>query len=341
MMKKLDLRTHWQDMRIRYVVMGLAFCLIPLLVSAGVLASSAIILIGSMLIYAIAGIGLDILLGYGGMISLGTAGFMGLAAYLSAYFVETMGLPFELSFVLAIAIPVVLGILVGLASLRIEGIYLAIATLCIAEVLRKIFEQLTSFTNSFSGKKANYPVLLGFIELDRYTAFVFVVVVLVVVMILVHNLINSQKGRSLHAARGSDVAAQAMGINLLKARLLSFAVATGLASLSGILYMHFIRFTYPSTWTLTMSLSILAVVVIGGMRSSFGMIIGAFMVFVVPEVFLKQLPVIGEINGLSYIFNGILIILVIILYPQGLVHCFHDIKKLFAKKKKGGVSNHV
>ena len=151
-------------------------------------------------------------------------------------------------------------------------------------------------------------------------------------------MVNSKLGRALNTMRGSEVAAQAMGVNLLTYRLLAFAVATGLAALAGVLYMHFINFTYPNTWVLGMSMNILAVVIIGGMRSGFGVVLGSFIVFAIPDLILKKIPVIGEVNGIAYVFNGLLIIMIILLYPHGLIHIFGDIKRLVTGRK-GGAKN--
>ena len=126
-----------------------------------------------------------------------------------------------------------------------------------------------------------------------------------------------------------------MGINIFKYRLLSFAVAVGYAALGGILYVHFVKYTYPNAWTLIFSLNILAVILIGGIRSISGTIIGAFIVFGVPDLILKRLPLIGDIDGLAYIFNGILIIVVILFYPTGLVNIKHSFRKWRNKLKKG------
>src|SRR5699024_10046439 len=139
----------------------------------------------------------------------------------------------------AVIIAAFIGVLVGFVSLRVAGIYLAIATLCVSEILRKTFEELDQFTNGFSGLTASYPKLFG-VSLSREMTFVLLAVVLVLVMMLTHNLVNGQMGRALHAMRGSEVAAQAMGIYLLKYRLIVFAIATAYAALGGALYMHFV-----------------------------------------------------------------------------------------------------
>ncbi len=315
----------------RFILFGMLLSVIPSLASIGILKSSHIIIIGGTLIYAIAALGLNILLGFSGLISLGTAGFMGLASYISAYVTINMNLPFEVALILAVVVPTIIGVLVGLVSLKIEGMYLAIATLCVSEILRKTFEEFDVFTNGFSGKQAEFPEILGFIKLDRTTTYYLIVIVLVIVMLVTYNMINGQLGRALNAMRGSEAASQAMGVNLLKYRLLAFAIATIFASIAGVLYVHFIRFSYPTTWSLKLSLDFLAMIIIGGLRSIYGTVLGAFIIFAVPDLFLKQIP---YFNQLSYVFNGLLIILVIMFYPNGLIHIGNDIKKLKAKFKK-------
>lgn len=323
----------WKSPYFRFMLFGLVLFLLPVLTSAGILKSSYITTIGGVLIYTIAALGLNLLLGYSGLISLGTAGFMGLGAYISAYVTRDLELPFIVAIVLTILIPLAIGILVGLVSLRISGLYLAIATLCVSEIIRKTFEELDVFTGGFSGHKADYPTIFG-IEFSREGTYILLSVILVLIMILTYNLTNGQLGRALHAMRGSEVAAQAMGVNLLKYRLIAFALATVYASLSGALYVFLIKFTYPSVWVIGMSLNILAVVVIGGMRSIYGTVLGAFVVFAIPDLVLKRLPIIGSIDGMPYIFNGILIILVIMFYPQGLIQLLSDLKRLITDGKK-------
>jgi branched-chain amino acid transport system permease protein len=317
---------------IGFVIFGIVLALVPQFAEWGLFKQGYITTIGGTLIYAIAALGLNILLGYSGLISLGTAGFMGLATYISAYLTADLKLPFEVALILAVLIPTLIGVLVGLVSLKIEGLYLAIATLAVSEVLRKTFEELDQFTNGFSGKSASYPVLLGRFQLDKTSTYYLIVVVLVIIMIITANLMNGKLGRALNAMRGSEAAAQAMGVNLLTHRLIAFALATMFASIAGVLYVHFIKFSYPSTWILKLSLDFLAMIVIGGLRSIYGTVLGAFIVFALPDIFLKRIP---YFENLSYVLNGLLIILVIIFYPNGLISIGYDIKRLFAKLKPG------
>jgi len=314
-----------------YIVLGLVLATIPSLVYFDVLKSSYVTMIGVVMIYTIVSLGLNLLLGWSGLISLGTAGFMGVAAYISAYLTVNMKIPFELSMIVSITVPVLIGVLVGLISLRIEGIYLAIATLAVSEIFRKTFAEFEFITNGFSGKSASYPKLLGFIKLDTGMTYMMLVVFLVVIMILIHNVVNSHVGRALNTMRGSEAAAQAMGINLLKYRLMAFALATGLTSIAGVLYVHFIKYVEPSKWNLWLSLNILASIIIGGVRSIMGTFIGSLMVFAVPDLVLKQIPYFGKIPNFAYIVNGLLIIIVIMFYPSGLIKIFADGKRLLTK----------
>lgn len=316
----------------KYILFGLVISLFPLFSEIGIMKASTVTIIGFVIFYSIAAMGLNILLGYSGLISLGSAGFMGLAAYLSAYLTEDMNLSFFLAAFLSVGITVLLSVLVGLTSLRLEGFYLAIATLAFSEILRQIFVEYEWLTNGFSGKKANYPDLFG-IALNKETTFIFMAVVLVVLLILTYNYINSATGRAFLGMRGSETAAQAMGISLFKYKLLAFTVSTFYISIAGIFYTHFIKYAYPSTWNVGLSLQIVAVIVIGGMRRIEGPIIGALIVFGVPEIILKNLPVIGSIDGLTYQFSGLLIIGVVLFYPKGLISIKDDIQKIVCKKR--------
>jgi branched-chain amino acid transport system permease protein len=320
----------WKNPYLGFILFGLLISTLPLFSGWGLMKSSTLSYIGNVLVYAVAALGLNLLLGYAGLISLGTAGFMGLGSYIAAYIVKDMGMSFWTALTAAVLIPTVIGLLIGLISLRIEGIYLAIATLCVSEILLKSFEQADFITGGMQGKSVSYPVLFGY-AFNRGSTYVLLVVVLTLVMILTYNFVNGHKGRALHAMRGSEVAAQAMGVNLLQYRLIAFSLATAYSALSGVLYVFFIRFSYPSVWNMNLSLYVLAAVVIGGLRSIYGTIVGTLVVWAVPDLVLKNIPVLGGINGLPYIFNGILIILVVMFAPQGLSGLWQTV---FASKRK-------
>lgn len=324
----------WKNPYFRYFLFGLFLLLFPLASSIGVIPNSFVTLMGSVLIYSVVGLGLNLLLGYSGLISLGTAGFMGLGAYLAGYLTTVVKAPFLIGIIVALFFAALIGVVVGFVSLRVAGIYLAIATLCVAEILRKTFEELEWLTNGFSGLQGAYPSFFGS-KLGRSGTYILMTIVLILIMMLTHNLVNGQLGRALHAMRGSEVAAQAMGINLLKYRLIIFAIASCYAALGGVLYVHFVRFSYPGTWIMMLSLQILGAVVIGGLRSIYGTVFGAFIIFAVPDMVLK--PLFGNIDGLPYVFTGVLIILVVMFYPSGVKGLGDDLGRLwkFVKSKMG------
>lgn len=317
---------------IRIMFFGLCLCIVPLLTGLGVLKTSWLGIMGGTIIYTIVALGLNILLGCSGLSSLGTAGFMGLGAYISACVTADLDLPWIVGIFAAVAISTILGVIVGLVSMRLEGLYLGIITLCIAEILKKTFEEFANLTGGFAGKKAAFPSFFGY-TLNQSQTYILLAFALVAVMMITHNLMKGQLGRALHAMRGSQIAAQAMGVSIIKYRLIAFALSTAYASLGGALYVHFIKFTYPSTWSLILSLNILAIVIIGGVRSIYGTFIGAVIVYAFPDLVIKKIPVIGSINGIAYIVSGILIIIVVLFYPGGAVNLFVDLRsKLLARR---------
>lgn len=314
-----------------FFILALLLLTLPTLAQLNILKSSYVIVLGTTVIYTIAALGLNVLLGYSGLISLGTAGFMGLAAYMSAFITEKLAMPFELSFLVSVLLPTILGVLVGVMSLKFEGIYLAIATLAVSEILREIFIQFDWFTNGSSGAAAQYPTILGFLQLSRTQTYYLIVGIMLLVFIVIHNMMKGNLGRALNAMRGSEPAARAMGINVYKYRLIAFATATALSAIAGVLYVHFIRSSYPTTWSLNLSLDFLSIIVIGGFRSIMGTFLGAFFIHALSEIFLKPIALISNYTPL---IKGILMIVFVIYYPQGLIGIKHTIRKAWDKLRK-------
>lgn len=314
-----------ENVYMNYIFIGILFLVAIPLNSAGIIGGSVLITLGSVMLYAVVGIGMNILLGYAGLITLGGAGFMGLAAYLSAYFTRDLGMPFMVSLIFSVGIPIVIGIMIGLISLRLGGYYLAIATLGIGEVLKQVFIEFEGLTGGFSGKSASYIKLFGH-QFDRVESYFLYAVILVIALIIGHNLVHSATGRAFMTMRSSEAAAQAMGIQMLKYKVLAFVIATIYTTIGGVMYMHFIKFSFPTTWGLGMSLNFLSIVVIGGMKAIAGPVVGALFVIGFPDLILKNIPVIGSSPGVAYVFNGVLIVVVLLYYNRGLIKLFSDLK---------------
>jgi len=285
---------------------------------------------------AIAAVGFCLLMGYSGLASLGTGGFIGIGCMSVHYIMTSAGLPFMLAIVVAIAVAVVIGAIVGFISLRIEGIYLVILTLGLSEILRKLFEVLqTSVT------QMEYSMFFGLWQFDDKQAIYVVVVALVLVMILTNSLISSPTGRAMLAMKNSTPAAQAMGISLMKYRLLAFILCTVYASLAGTMFIlstGSVSSADGGTYALITSLNILAAVIIGGYRSIWGAVAGTFIMYGLKDTVLMEIPFFVEHPEFITLVSGVLVILVVMFYPGGLAQLVKEIigwlKKLFRKIKE-------
>lgn len=298
---------------------------------------------GKTMIYIIVGLGFSILLGYGGLASLGTAGFVGTGAYFLGYFTNQQGMSVFLIILITVAFAVVLGIIVGFVSLRIEGMYLAIITLAIAEIINQVFKNWTSFTNGADGMLVQNRLVLfnKFIVIDQNVIFTVIAILLFFVMVVTLNIMKSPTGRALLAMRNSTSAAQAMGISIFKFRLLAFIVSTIYAMFAGILYLSYMPYTNPGDWSLNLSLLILAAVIVGGSRSIYGIVLGTFLIFGLDLAVLQNRNNFGgffvENPSITIMLNGVLIILVIMFYRGGLIRLVNTsiakIKNAFLKLK--------
>lgn len=333
----------------RYILFGLLLTVIPLLSELDIMRGSTVRTFGYVAILAVVALGLNLLLGFSSLVSLGTAGFMGFGAYLFVFISNNLFDGFFVAAILTLIVTAGIGALIGLLSVRVEGIYLAIGTLFIGEIFLQLFKSVDWFTGGYSGAKIHYikfNLLFTEIDLSRNMTYVFIIFVLVLVMIGLYNLVNSRTGRALMAMSRSEHAAQAMGISIMKYRLTAFIIATELASIGGILYASYYRNVSPDGWNLNLSLIVIAVVVVGGFKSIFGTVLGAFIIYAIPELYLKD--IFSSNPQFSSIFAGILIIVVIMYYPHGAVYLWVDIKKNYARlkqylnqkfKKKETVSN--
>ena len=316
----------------RFILFGLILSILPIFSEIGVLQNSTVRLIGYVIIFTVVALGLNLLLGFSGLVSLGTAGFMGFGAYMFVFISTNVFDGFLVAMLLTLVIAGLLGAVIGLLSLKVEGIYLAIATLFIGEIFLQIFRNVDWFTGGFSGMRHHHPtfnLLFTEITLTRNWTYVLMVLIMVVVMIMMYHLVHSRTGRALMAMSRSEHAAQAMGVSILKYRLIAFIFATVLATLGGVLYISYFRFVDPSPWNLNRSLFIIAMVVVGGFKSIFGTALGAFIIHGIPELYLKD--IFSGNPEFSYIFAGILIIVVIMFYPNGAIYVGYDVKKLYYK----------
>ena len=233
-------------------------------------------------IWATAGIGLMLLVGYTGQVSLGHAAFLGIGAYAHAFLIQH-GVPFIVAMPLAGLVAGAVGFLVGLPALRMQGIYLAIATLAISVIFEQIFIRWESVTGGFRGLPVHKPELFG-VAIDGEVGFYFLcLAILVLVVLAALNLLRSPTGRAWVAIRDSEIAAQSMGVNLAFYKTSAFSVSAFLTGIAGALFAHKVGYLAPDIFTIVLSIQLLLLVIVGGIGSLHGAMYGAIFVALLPS----------------------------------------------------------
>lgn len=256
-------------------------------------------------INALVAIGLTILMGYAGQVSLGQAGFYGIGAYVSSIMSLKLGLPVMISMVIAMLAAAIAAILLSVPALRLKGHYLAVATLGFGEIIYVILNEWGPGGPSGFGD-IPYFSLLGYTLTSSQEYFWLIWGCVIIVMAFSLNLINSITGRALRAIHGSEVASVSMGIDVVRLKIKVFVLSAIYASLAGSLYAHYVTFVSPSSFSLFYSILVLMMVVLGGMSNLWGGITGAIIITVLPEVLrgFKEYDILiyGLILTLSLLF---------------------------------------
>ena len=322
-----------------FAIFALVLVMMQILSKAGLVSSSFVTAIGTTVIFCIVALGFCLLLGYSALASLGTAGFIGIGAYSAYYCLVEWDLTIGIAFVVAILAAFVIGIIVGYISLRIEGIYLAIVTLGVAQIIKEV---LSAISDTIKIKGADLTLFGNeAIKLKTDHVFYILVGIMFVLMVITQNLMNSPTGRAMLAMKNSTAAAQAMGISLIKYRLMAFVICTAYASLTGVLLMMVIRSadaTDPTGYyALITSLNILAAVIIGGYKSVWGAVVGTFIMYGIKLVVFNQIPFFAKNPLIITLVSGVLVIVIVMFYPGGLAQLLVELKgklKVYKKKMK-------
>jgi branched-chain amino acid transport system permease protein len=264
-----------------------------------------------VMIYMIGALGLQLVIGFGGSIVVGHAAFVGAGAYASALLSLRLGLPFPLALLGAALVAAALG-LVFAPILRLPGHYCAIATLGFGEIVNLVMVNWTSLTNGMSGLSNIPKPRLGSLVAETDRAYYYVVLAtLVLVYGALGRLVHSRFGRALVAARENELAATSMGVNVPRQRARAFTIGAACAGLAGALLAHFVTYISPDSFTLVESIGFLTMVVLGGLGSLPGALLGGLIVTGVPEI-LRGL---AEYRILVY---GFLLVLFMMFLPGGL-----------------------
>jgi branched-chain amino acid transport system permease protein len=235
-------------------------------------------------IYAIALLGLNMLTGYNGQISLGHGAFYALGAYTSAIMIDRWEVPYPLTIVAAGLVCLVVGFLFGITALRLEGLYLALATFALALAVPQILKYFEHWTGGSQGivlSKPNPPWGLK-VSPDQWL-YLFTLAILVVLFVLAQNLLGSRTGRAIVAIRDNPIAAEAMGVNTALYKSLTFGVSAAYTGVAGGLSALVIAFVAPDAFNVFLSITLLVGIVIGGLASISGAVYGALFVQFVPN----------------------------------------------------------
>lgn len=265
---------------------------------------------------AIVVIGLNLLIGYAGQISLGHAGFLGLGAYFSAITVSDFGWPPLLSLVAAAVVVGLLAFVVARPILRLKGHYLAMATLGLGVIISIVLNQEGELTGGPDGMAVNdfsaFGVTITPAFIDPTGWYILVACLLVIAVWLSLNIIDSPVGRALRAVHGSEVAAEVVGVDTTRFKVLVFVVSAVFASVAGSLQAHYMGFISPAEAGFFHSVELVIMVVLGGMASTFGAVIGAAILTSLPQ-FLTFL------EDYEHLIFGLIMMAVMIFLPKGIV----------------------
>lgn len=286
-----------------------------------------------VMIYSIVGFGLMLLSGFTGQISMGHAAFFALGAYAEAL-AQAKGIPFVGSAPLAMLVASIAGVIIGLPALRLTGIYLAIATLAFGFCVEELLTRWESVTGGNSGLLVMSPILFTEKISSDWPFYYLCLVCCVGSGLFVRNLLRGPTGRAFVAIRDSEISAQSMGVNLASYKTLSFALSAALTGLAGALYAHKIQFLSPEQFTLIVSIEFLMMIVIGGMGSMHGAVLGACFLILLPQgiSMLKDvLPSgISEQPGLKSMLFGLVMILFVLFEPLGLYGRWVKVRTYFS-----------
>ncbi len=269
-----------------------------------------------ILIYVLASFGTNILTGYTNLISLAGATFFGIGAYGSAILSAKLGLPLPVAMLLAAGAATLLGVLLAIPVLRLEEVFLAIATLGFVMIFMELAKQGGGLTGGESGMPGPAPRLFG-IPLGERGFYLYIIAVLALCLWMARNLSDSRFGRGFLALKGSEIAARSLGLDATRLKLTAFGLCAFYTGMAGTMFSPLVRFVDPSVFDIMVSISFVSMVIIGGIGSVWGSVLGAVFVAGAPQA----LTYIG-LDNVQRSLYGVAMILSLIFLPDGLVGLF-------------------
>lgn len=286
-------------------------------------------------------LGLNILVGYTGQISIGHAAFMSVGAYTAANLAVRMDLPFWISLPAGGLMAAAIGTIVGIPSLRIKGLYLAIATLAAQLIIEWTINHVPWISGGVQASiEVPRPELFGLVIKSQTQLYFFLLFFVVVAIVATLNLVRSRVGRAFIAIRDQDIAAEIIGIDIFRYKLYAFAISSFYAGVTGVLYTYYLGIANYEQFQIVVSIDYLAMIIIGGLGSVLGSIFGAIFVTLLPIVLRWIMEDFGSllfsdadlrniIPNLRLIVFGALIIFFLIVEPEGLNRLWRNIRSYF------------
>ena len=322
-------------------VAATGFVLLFLVVAPMLLGEYYLSIINIAAIAVVGALGLNILLGYTGQISIGHAAFMSVGAYTAANFAVHFDMPFWITLPAGGLMAAAIGVLVGLPSLRVKGLYLAIATLAAQFIIEWVLNHTPAISGGVQASiEMPRPVFFGKTLATQSELYFFIIPITIVAIVATLNLVRSRIGRAFIAIRDQDVAAEIIGINVYRYKLLAFAISSFYAGVTGVMYTYYFGIANYEAFQLPISIDYLAMVIIGGLGSVLGSIFGAVFITLLPIVIRVFMETVGVyfvdgvylaqvIAQMRLILFGGLIIFFLVVEPDGLNKLWQNIRNYF------------
>ena len=313
-----------------WVLVALLYLVPPLL------PSYYLSILNLVVVFTIAALGLNLLTGVAGQISVGHGAFTGMGAFTAGYLMK-LGLSFWLAMPLAGLMAALVGALFGLPSARLKGLYLAIASLAAQVILTFFFVRADWFTGGIHSMSVARPSIFGF-SLDSELSYLYLgLTVALALGVFAQNLLRTRMGRSFMAVRDRDLAAEVMGVDLFRTKVIAFALSAFYAGIAGAIWASYVMIISPDQFDFHLSIELLAMIIIGGLGTVMGSVYGAVFMTLLPilvrEVAMLLVPIFPDIGGKLLLLRdatfGTAIILFLVFEPEGLAKLWRNIKDYF------------
>lgn len=300
--------------------------------------SSWLVVVNQAGIAVIAAVGLNILTGYTGQVSLGTGGFLAAGAYTAAIVITRMGLPTPVGWVAAVVVAALIGAFFGLPSLRLKGLYLAIATLAAQYIIVYLVRNWDAVTGGVDALVVNFPEIGGYTLKEDFDWYWVIMGLAALTVIGAVNLFRTGLGRALVAIRDQDIAAEVIGVHVGRYKILAFAIAAGLAGLSGALTASYRNIVTWERFTIQVSIIFVAMIIVGGLGSVSGSVYGALFITWLPVYISRVGPelrggalefISRELPAVQLATFGVVIVLFLLFEPRGMARMWQRTKDYF------------